>query len=307
MQEAQAALEQDEPQRAIALLENVLAQHPREVILLTALGNLYFSEGQLKEALEYFRRNSDLQPKEVVIQLQTATTAFLADDYETFETYMERALELEPENPHGLKLLATANFRAQKYKEAAELYRQALPGMPEDVEIILAMGVCFHNLGDLPTAESCFKRALEVDPYNTVASENLKALANATTQPETEIQSNGHIGADVLKDIRNQAQAKAADDPENLPTAALVGNLDHAQDLLGQGLHIESWQETLKAIEQRPFHPEAYLHLAEIAVEAGDAQQAAKCLEALNALTPSWEIPRQALEAINQQSPAQSS
>ncbi len=76
LQEAQAALEQDEPQRAIALLENVLAQQPSEVILLTALGNLYFSEGQLKEALEYFRRNSDLQPKEVVIQLQTATTAF---------------------------------------------------------------------------------------------------------------------------------------------------------------------------------------------------------------------------------------
>jgi Flp pilus assembly protein TadD len=121
LQKAQAALEQGEPQRAIAVLENVLTQNPAEVALLTALGNLYFAGGQLDEALEYFRRNSDLQPKDVVVQLQTATTALLAEDYETFETYMERALELEPENPHGLKLLATANFRPQQYKEAAGL------------------------------------------------------------------------------------------------------------------------------------------------------------------------------------------
>ena len=337
LEEAQAALEQDNPQSAITLLENMLAQHPNEAVLLSALGNLYFSEGQLEEALEYFRRNSELQPTDVVVQLQTATTALLAEDYETFETYTERALELEPDNPHGLKLLATANFRAQQYKEAAELYRQALPGLPEDIEIILALGVCFHNLNDNGTAESCFKRALEIDPYNLVATENLKALTGPTAQPETTTQSEGHvdggddandnlkaladttaqpematqpeghIGADVLNDICSQAQSKVTAHPANLPTAALVGNLDHAQELLGQGLHIESWQEALKAIDQRPFHPEAYLHLAEVALNADDPLQAAKCLETLSSLTPNWKIPQQTLNAITQQPHTQSS
>ena len=307
LEEAQSALEQGESQRAIALLENMLAQHPSEIALLRALGNLYFSEGQLKESLEYFHRISDLLPEEIDAQLQAATTALLAENYETFEIYMERSLELEPVNPHGLKLLATANFKAQKYKEAADLYRQALPGLPEDIEIVLALGVCFHNLEDKDTAESCFKRALEIDPYNPVAAENLKALANTPPHPETATQSNGHITADVLNDIFNQVQNKATDDSANLPTAALVGNLDHAQELLSQGLHIESWNETLKAIEQRPFHPEAYLHLAEVALDCDDTLQAAKCLETIIALTPSWEIPKQALDTINQQSHTQSS
>ncbi len=306
LQEAQAALEQKEPQRAIALLENMLSQQPSEVALLTALGNLYFSEGQLEEALEYFRRNSDLQPNEVAVQLQAATTALLVKDYETFEIYMERSLELEPENSHGLKLLATANFRAKQYKEAADLYRQALPDLPEDIEIILALGVCFHNLNDKDTSEDCFKRALEIDPNNTVAAENLKALANTTTQPEMSTQPNGHISADVLDNLCSHVQNKTTNDPANLPATALVGNLDHAQELLDQGLHIESWQETLKSIGQRPFHPEAYLHLAEIALESGDTQQAVKCLEVLKGLTPNWEIPQRALEAIKQQSPGQS-
>ena len=41
----------------------------------------------------------------------------------------------------------------------------------------------------------------------------------------------------------------------------------------------------LEAIELRAFHPEAYLHLAEIALDAEDEQQALACLERLINLT----------------------
>jgi tetratricopeptide (TPR) repeat protein len=298
LKDAQAALEKGEAQRAIALLENVLSLHPNEVALLTALGNLYFHEGQPKAALEYFRRNANLQPKDVDTQLQAATTALLIEEYEPFEAFMERALELEPENTHGLKLLATANFKAKKYAEAATLYGQILPELPDDLEVILALGVCFHHLQDPATAETCFKRALEIDPYNAVAAENLKALAKANPPAKAAEPTNGHVDGETVKKIQQRVNPAADAEPANLPTAALVGNLDRAQELLAEGQHLESARETLNALEQRPFHPEAWLHLAEVALAAGDETQAKKYLETLRSLTPKWETALNALSTL---------
>ena len=54
----------------------------------------------------------------------------------------------------------------------------------------------------------------------------------------------------------------------------------------------------LAAITKRPFHPEAYLHLAEVALEAGNVHQAMRCLERVLQLAPEWDVPMQALETL---------
>ena len=138
LQWAQNALEADKPDEAITPLENLLSQRPNEVELLNALGNLYMGQGKPAVALEYFRRNADLRAEDVMPQLQAATTALLARDYDVFEAHMQRVLKIEPGHPHGLKLLATANFRAQDFAQAAQLYEQAVLDLKEDMEVILA-------------------------------------------------------------------------------------------------------------------------------------------------------------------------
>ena len=299
LEKAQAALERNEAQHAIALLENVLSQHPNEVALLTALGNLYFHEGQLKEALEYFRRNANLQPKDIDTQLQAATTALLVGEIEPFEAFMHRALEIDPDNAHGLKLLATANFKAGKYVEAAQLYGKAMLGLPEDLEIILALGVSFHKLNDSETAAACFQRALEVDPNNAVAAENLKAITGSqpeAQQPPAAPATNGEVSAEQIREIRQNTREADTD----LPPVALVGSLDNAAQLLAEGKHLESARAAAAAIQQRPFHPEALLHLADVALDAGDEAQAKGYLEALKTLTPQWETAVNALDTLAQ-------
>ena len=299
LKDAQAALEQGDPQQAIDLLQSVLAEHPNEVPVLNALANLLLQAGLHTEAANYFQQLATLNPEDVAPRLQAATASLLGGEIGMFESNMEKALELDPTNPHGLKLLATANFKAGKYREAADIYHQALPGLPEDIEIVLALGVCFHNLNSPEGAKDCFERALEIDPQNELAAENLKAL---NVEPVENTETNSQVSAKVLEDLR-AAQApnpEANDTQSDLPATALVGNLDRAQTLLAEGRHLESWQETLHALELRPFHPEAYLHLAEIALDAGDYAQAMVCLSRLTTLTPEWEVPQQALNSLRQ-------
>ena len=74
-----------------------------------------------------------------------------------------------------------------------------------------------------------------------------------------------------------------------LPPCARVGHLGHARSLLGQKRLRGAWESTLAAIRTRPFHPEAYLLLAQIAHAAGDAASSRRCAQHARALAPEWK------------------
>jgi glycosyltransferase involved in cell wall biosynthesis/Flp pilus assembly protein TadD len=79
------------------------------------------------------------------------------------------------------------------------------------------------------------------------------------------------------------------------PPCALLGQLAPARQLLGCKEPREAWKATLAAIKARPYHPEAYLLLAEIAGFVGDGHSARLCAEQAHHLAPDWKPARQFL------------
>ena len=53
---------------------------------------------------------------------------------------------------------------------------------------------------------------------------------------------------------------------------AEIGSLARAVEAERAGRYIAAWQEALKGIALRPFHPEAYIQMASTAVAAGDPE-----------------------------------
>ena len=49
---------------------------------------------------------------------------------------------------------------------------------------IVDMGVCYYNLSDVPTAETLFTQALELDPRQPVALFNLGIVAESRGEPQ---------------------------------------------------------------------------------------------------------------------------
>ena len=62
------------------------------------------------------------------------------------------------------------------------------------------------------------------------------------------------------------------------PRVATVGSLDSARELSAQGKVHKAWPIAVEAITLRPFHPEAYLFLAELAESLNDLQLATRCI-----------------------------
>ncbi len=73
-----------------------------------------------------------------------------------------------------------------------------------------------------------------------------------------------------------------------LPTVALLGDLCAARAALQQKRFVPAWSAVLASLKVRPFNPDAWLLLAEIAREAGDVPMAKRCAERGRALAPQW-------------------
>ncbi|MDR3459820.1 MAG: glycosyltransferase [Verrucomicrobiae bacterium] len=81
-----------------------------------------------------------------------------------------------------------------------------------------------------------------------------------------------------------------------IPAVAKIGRLDEARELLAEKDFEAAWNAVLAAIAQRPFHPEAFLLLAEVALAAGDGQAARQCAEHARALAPGFEAAKKFLK-----------
>ena len=85
--------------------------------------------------------------------------------------------------------------------------------------------------------------------------------------------------------------------PIPLPAVAKIGDLAPARKFLAGKDLAAAWNAATAALQSRPYHPEAWLLLAEIAKAAGDGPAARRCAQRASNLAPEWNAPRQFLKA----------
>ena len=85
----------------------------------------------------------------------------------------------------------------------------------------------------------------------------------------------------------------------SLPMCARKGDLSGARALFGRNRFGAAWNAACKELSERPFHPEAYLLLGEIALKAGDGQKASACSKLLSSMVPNWSGAKQFARKLN--------
>ncbi|MDB6041130.1 MAG: hypothetical protein JWM99_4971, partial [Verrucomicrobiales bacterium] len=121
--------------------------------------------------------------------------------------------------------------------------------------------------------------------WNDIAASvahRLKELAEMTPVPPTSIPP--------AKEITAQERST------KIPEVVQVGQLKEARQLVAQKQFEAAWSAVTAVLALRPFHPEAFLLLAKIALKAGDASSARKCAQFANGLAPSFSDAKQFLE-----------
>ena len=306
---AQIAIEHNRMQDAVRHLQDTIAHLPAHPVLLEALANLFVTLEQYDQAKVHALQLAELAPDNILCWIRLGLIAYKQNDIETFEQSLLKALAIDPQNPEALRLLGHANFNVGNYAGAIRQYQQVLQRQPEDVEVLQAMGVCLHRSGKPKDAKKLFERVLELEPRNRIAQNNLlasesngvaelkkRAAKNWNGKPATNGKpevSNGHpIPTQSLEipEPRTHVGIQTGGEMREfeLPQVAQLGNLQTAAELAQAGKHTEAAQACNEAIALRPFHPDAYYYLAQVALDAGDEKHALECLTRVTGLCPEW-------------------
>ncbi len=98
--------------------------------------------------------------------------------------------------------------------------------------------------------------------------------------------------------MEEKARLDRSGRPLTLPEVSFQGDLLAARNAFKSKNTTDAWRLACAAIEERPFHPEGWVFLSEVAVSAGQRTLARRCAQKAVALTPNWKPAKRQLSGI---------
>ena len=117
--------------KAAPLLEK-LKSDPKNSDLLSQVGNIYKSTHQFKEALGYYNKAVEVDPKNVAIRTELASCLYYNGDVDGAISQLQQALHYDPKDANSLFNLGMIKWQGkQDSKGAVAAWQQLLKSNPQ--------------------------------------------------------------------------------------------------------------------------------------------------------------------------------
>jgi len=175
VQDARLKVEQKQFAAARAVVTEVLAKEPDNVRAVEVLASSYMAEGQTGMSIEKVKECAAREPKSARLQLFSGEWLEALGQYQEARAAFLAAKAVEPGSPAADLALARLDVRrgnpAGARETLAHLVRES-----DNAAAHLLLGYLDDSSGKAADAVDHYKRALEWDPDNTVALNNLAFL-----------------------------------------------------------------------------------------------------------------------------------
>lgn len=162
---------------AVLAMTRAIEAAPDRVDLLRVRANLHFASGDAEACARDLERAIDGDPSYAPAFIDLATLLLGTGKGAEAERTVRRALDRDPENAEALDLLATIYRETGHPAEAAALYEARAAADLQDTASLLAAGLCHYESGRIHESRRAYERALQRDPENEIALDNLRVLA----------------------------------------------------------------------------------------------------------------------------------
>jgi len=157
---------------AITALKKESALDPSSANAWMWLGVVQLVAGRADEAAESLDRAAKLDPKNIDILYHRGQAHLLVsrDSY-------SRMFKEDPASWRVRQVLAQSAAAADRHDESIAEYLQAIKLAPTQPGLHEELGTQYRSVGKLQEAETAFRRELEIDPHNALATYKLGILA----------------------------------------------------------------------------------------------------------------------------------
>jgi tetratricopeptide (TPR) repeat protein len=164
--------------QAIASLKKESALDPSNPNAWMWLGVVQLAAGHADEAAESLDRAAKLDPKNVDILYHRGQAHLLVsrDSY-------TRMFKEDPASWHVRQVLAQTAAAAERHEEAIAEYLEAIKLAPAQPGLHEELGTQYRIAGKLDDAEAAFRRELDLDPHNILATYKLGVLEVEQNRP----------------------------------------------------------------------------------------------------------------------------
>lgn len=170
-----AATSETEPEKTLQQVKVLLEEHPANAILLTIAGNAARNCNMTEKALDYIDCALELEPDALFALRVKAGIEIDNENHKNALPFLEKAIELYPEDSNILFLLMFSLLKLKHYDELFQLFKKI-----EQVEIIKinsnhlnVYGNALLETAKIQEAIAAFQKSLELEPLNNSSHANL--------------------------------------------------------------------------------------------------------------------------------------
>jgi tetratricopeptide (TPR) repeat protein len=278
MQMGNVRLAQKRYAEAANFYRQTLDRDPSSADALSSLMNIYLTQGQLEMALSVAEEQISKVPDSSAFYDLLGTARFehrkTAEDMMAAEADLRKSTALNKNNADAWLKLSQVQAAIGKIEEAVATSELALQDNPQQTEYYVLIGRLDESKGKWAEAMQSYRKALDVDPRNPQASNNLAfALAQTGTNLDAALS---------LAQIARRG----------------MPNSDNAADTLGwvfyqkgaYGSAIDSFREALNLTERNraPDNPNVLFHLGLAYQKNGQPVLARQQLEKVLKIAPNY-------------------
>ena len=162
---AMAAVKENKNGAAITLFKEMLVKDPKDYLVWTMLGTIYYSDKNFDDAAPAFTTALELKPEFMIARLNFGKMELGQKHFDKAIAILSRAVELEPGSADANQYLGEAYLQAKKGSLAVGFLNKAIELAPvQKAELHLRLAALYNGAGLKDRASTEYKLFLEKVP-----------------------------------------------------------------------------------------------------------------------------------------------
>jgi putative PEP-CTERM system TPR-repeat lipoprotein len=253
--------QQNEPEKAIQLLEPAVRRTPDNIQALSILAEAYMKTDQHLKATGLLREASERRGSDPLLRAQRAVNEFGLGRRDSAIEELVSVIDLRPNMSNAGATLVIMLMQQRDYDAAVKAARDLLLRVPDHLSYINLFGTAASANGELDAAQWAFEFALALDPTFYPAREN---LAELLLRRGNTVLARGHLGR-VMETS-----------PGNLGALMLLARTYEAEGDLQQALRLAE-----QALDEDPAAVDVAVYKTELLLRMGESDKAVRVAEGI--------------------------